>query len=455
MPANYVLLQRIELSASASSVSFTNIPQSGYTDLKIVMSARSNSSTSNTGQYDVLLYRLNSTTTGYTSRYISGNGATPESNSNTTATSAGAGGTWGRLANAGLVNNLATASTFSNVEIYIPNYLSGSNKSISIDSVTEQNATNAIAEMDAALWSNTAAITSISFATLVGTAFMPYSTFSLYGIAAVGTTPVIAPKASGGNITTDGTYWIHTFNSTGAFTPSQALSCDYLVVAGGGGGGSADNSTAGGGGGGAGGFRTATAQSLTASTSYTVTIGGGGASNANGTNSSLNSFSATGGGRGASSATNGTAGGSGGGASRASSSTTGGAGNAGSYSPVEGYKGGDANANSLGAGGGGSSSAGVNATVAGTGTNGGNGTSNSYSGTSVTYAGGGGGGSYTGYPVSSGQAGGGNGGSGSANGSSATVNTGSGGGGAGGQTSGGYVGGAGGSGIVIIRYLVA
>jgi len=41
MPANYVLLERIELNASAASVVFNNIPQSGYTDLKIEMSVRS------------------------------------------------------------------------------------------------------------------------------------------------------------------------------------------------------------------------------------------------------------------------------------------------------------------------------------------------------------------------------------------------------------------------------
>ena len=40
MAENYVLLETIELSQSAASVTFDNIPQTGYTDLKIVMSAR-------------------------------------------------------------------------------------------------------------------------------------------------------------------------------------------------------------------------------------------------------------------------------------------------------------------------------------------------------------------------------------------------------------------------------
>ncbi len=39
MPANYVLLERIELNASAASITFSNIPQSGYTDLKLIVSS--------------------------------------------------------------------------------------------------------------------------------------------------------------------------------------------------------------------------------------------------------------------------------------------------------------------------------------------------------------------------------------------------------------------------------
>ena len=41
-----------------------------------------------------------------------------------------------------------------------------------------------------------------------------------------------SPKATGGYITTDGTYWIHTFNTSGTFTPNQSLTVDYLVIAG-------------------------------------------------------------------------------------------------------------------------------------------------------------------------------------------------------------------------------
>ena len=453
MAQNYVLLERIELNASTASVTFSNIPQSGYTDLKVVMSSRS----TNANVTDDVYLTVNGLNTSiYSVKAIQGSGsaATSFSNSGTS------------LPNTISDGANATANTFGSVEFYIPNYTSSNYKSVSIDSVQEDNTTAAYMRLLAGLISTTSTISSV---TLTSTGlFVQYSTFSLYGLAALGTTPVIAPKASGGNITTDGTYWIHTFNATGAFVPSQTLSCDYLVVAGGGGGGGAYYS----GGGGAGGFRTATAQSLSA-TSYTVTVGAGGAGGPspvssnyapNGTNSSINSFSATGGGGGGQSYTTfppGASGGSGGGGSTAAGRAgVGGSGNAGSYSPVEGYAGGTGAGipsvvDNSGGGGGGAGGVGGNANGSTAGGAGGSGASNSYSGSAVTYAGGGGGGG--GASAAGGAAGSGGGGTGggvSSSPTAGTVNTGGGGGGQGNNQSGG-IGGAGGSGIVIIRYAMA
>lgn len=60
-------------------------------------------------------------------------------------------------------------------------------------------------------------------------------------------------RATGGTITYVDEYVIHTFTSSGTFTPtSGAISCEYLVVGGGGGGGGRSR----GGGGGAGGLET-------------------------------------------------------------------------------------------------------------------------------------------------------------------------------------------------------
>ena len=446
MPANFVLLERIELNDSASSVTFSNIPQTGYTDLKVVYSVRNVA-----GSFAGLVVSYNGSSTSRTERQLEGNGATAISSSSSSGY-------------VGLSEGPSqTASTFASNEIYIPNYTSANYKSYSGDSVTENNATTSYATMTAGLWSNTAAITSIAF-TVPGTSFAQYSTFSLYGLAATGTTPVIAPKASGGNITTDGTYWIHTFLASGTFTPALPLSCDYLVVAGGGAG---DRGNGCGGGGGAGGFRTGTGLSTTA-TAYTITVGAGGVASTSspdaaskGNNSVFSTITSTGGGGGGGpSSVYGSSvdGGSGGGGNYIY--TTAGSGNTPSTSPSQGNNGGggyntSGDSNDHGGGGGGAGAAGA-AGVSGGGGAGGNGTSNSYSGSAVTYAGGGGGAAGLGNS-NFGAGGSGGGGRGGANGSgmaAGSVNTGGGGGG-GSSADGLALGGNGGSGIVIIRYTIA
>ena len=214
------------------------------------------------------------------------------------------------------------------------------------------------------------------------------------------------------------------------------LTADYLIVAGGGGGASSSStSLVDSGGGGAGGYRYFTSQSI-AKGSYSITVGAGGAqqsSNASqgndGGNSSAFGNSATGGGGGGarSGTTTGRPGGSGGGAAGYTVSA-GGSGNAGGYSPVEGYAGATSISGNYNAGGGGGSSG------AGSVSSGGSGTSNSITGSAVTYAAGGNGGGST---------------------SAATANTGNGGDGGNGNDSSTVAGAAGGSGVVIIRYASA
>jgi hypothetical protein len=439
MAQNYVLLERIELNASASSVTFSNIPQTGYTDLKLAMSVR------DTNEY--LTISFNGSSTGFSSRTLGSNSS----------------GAFSISASNGLVYGLSdptsyTANTFSNVEIYIPNYTSANNKSYSIDAVTENNGTAITLALNAGLWSNTAAITSVTI-TSSASNLIANSTFSLYGLAAVGTTPAIAPKADGGNvIATDGTYWYHAFLSNGTFTPQTNFSADVLVVAGGGGGGQQS-----GGGGGAGGLLAFTSQSLTA-TNYTCTIGSGGAGStttAAGTTGSDSQFGALtlvkgGGGGGTQGGTNtGSTGGSGGGGSYSS-------GAGGSATSGQGNNGGSGSATAgQGGGGGGAGAAGGNGSTGGTGT-GGAGT-NSYSswlspvalGASGYLAGGGGAGSNGGSGnATGGSGGGGTGANTTVSATSGTINTGGGGGG-GCDVGTRPTGGTGGSGIIIIRYLVA
>jgi hypothetical protein len=449
MPANYVLLERIELNASAASVTFANIPQTGYTDLKIVASARSSNTDGFTGTMSM---RLNGNSgANYSFRQLFAATATPGSGNGSGQTYASVGGTVGAS---------LTANTFNNAEIYLPNYTSSANKSWSLDTVSENNASTDFTYqlmLNAGLWSQTAAINEVTlFSGVTGsTNFVSGSTFSLYGLAAVGTTPVIAPKASGGSIYNDGTYWYHAFRTSGTFTPQTSLSCDALVVAGGGGGGG----STGAGGGGAGGLLYFANQSFSSSQSVTVGAGGAGSTTTDGTNGTDSQVGALtlvkgGGGGGGANQTAprpGLTGGSGGGGSSGNTGNNPGAG--GSATSGQGNAGG-ASTNSSGGGGGGAGAAGATGTtgVGGIGIN----TYSAFatataSGDSGYYAGGAGGSWYPGTSDHLGGTGGGGKGGryGISGGSSGTVNTG--GGGGGGDNS-AY---SGGSGIVIIRYTIA
>jgi hypothetical protein len=457
MTANYVLLEKITVGAAgASSVTFSNIPQTGYTDLVVAYSMRNNRSTVNA--YPAV--QFNGSASSLSQREVFGNGS-------------GAFSASGSIIQPYAAGNGATSNTFGSGSIYIPNYTSSNFKSVSVDAVGENNGTEAHSQLLAGLWSNTAAITSITI--LAGdssTAILQYSTFYLYGVAKLGTTPAIVPYATGGDtIETDGTYWYHAFLSSGTFTPQKGISCDVLVVAGGGGGAGAG----GGGGGGAGGLLAFTSQSIGSAQTVTVGAGGSGTNDGStnggsGSNSVFGSLTAAvGGGGGGFISGNGANGGSGGGVGRDSTSArTGGTATSG-----QGFRGGNgisaSAAYAAAGGGGGAGAVGGNGSVEGgagagfgDGGNGGNGGAgvNTYSswlsvtglGVSGFIAGGGGGAVYTngnGRVAGTGGSGGGANGGTDAAGSSATANTGSGGGGGRGGS-----GGSGGSGLVIVRYPV-
>ncbi len=448
MPQNYVLLETIVLGQNSASVTFDNIPQTGYTDLKIVGSARSTYS----GGYVAMRLNPNGSTSNASSSIVYGSGTSVAAFSDT-------------IIYATINANNATSNTFGNFEIYCPNYTVSATKTFSVDAVTEDNASTALTLFAGSRWDSNSAITSLYLAPTVGD-FMANSTFSLYGVADTGATPVISPFATGGNIVAnDGTYWYHAFLSSGTFAPLKNLSCDYLLVAGGGAGGGQI-----GGGGGAGGLRYLT-QSLVGNTTYPAIVGAGGAGinavqteSGNGTNSSFAGNSATGGGGGGGNGgdfAGGKNGGSSGGAGESNASFSG---NAGGYTPVEGYAGGNAfNTPNYGSGGGGG--AGGNG-ASGTGSAGGNGGVgvNTYSafatatntGVSGYYAGGGGGSIIGATQGSGGSGGGGRGGNfeNIVQPQSGTANTGGGGGGQA-SNSASFPSGSGGSGIVIVRYPMA
>ena len=179
--ATHVLISTVTVgSGGAASIAFTSIPQT-HTDIKVVMSVRSSNTGANIGNYDPLGLQFNSSSSGYTAREVYGNGSAATSASLTTMTSFTS-ATVARLTDGGINNSNSTASAFSSVDLYIPNYTSANNKSFSMDFVEEQNQTANFGGLVAGLWSNTAAITSVSLFLKDGN-FVQYSSASLYGIS--------------------------------------------------------------------------------------------------------------------------------------------------------------------------------------------------------------------------------------------------------------------------------
>jgi hypothetical protein len=150
-------------SGGAANIDFGSIPQTG-TDLLIVASIR------NTSTGSLLATRFNGdSSTSWQMIRLYGDGSTRVSDapSNT-------------YLYAPLNTSSSTDNTFNNVSIYIPNYAGSSQKSVSVDAVTENNATAAQQVILAGLWPNTAAITSISLFNNANQTLAEHSTASLY-----------------------------------------------------------------------------------------------------------------------------------------------------------------------------------------------------------------------------------------------------------------------------------
>jgi hypothetical protein len=163
MATTYTLISSVTVgSGGAATIDFTSIPGT-YTDLVLKLSSRQ----STAQVYGIIDLSINGTSTNESYRMIEGNGSSASSNN----------GSYIYVGAA--VGANATANTFSNFELYFANYASSNNKSISIDGVGENNATTAYANLQAALWANSAAITSIS----LESNFVQYSTAYLYGIS--------------------------------------------------------------------------------------------------------------------------------------------------------------------------------------------------------------------------------------------------------------------------------
>lgn len=171
MPNTYTLISTTTVSSPAYSVTLSSIPQT-YTDLVLKISARSDYG-SNGHEMSI---QTNSLTSGYTNRmaYRSGNSIVSANSSNTFHTWAG-----------GVVGASATANTFSNCELYFPNYSNSTTaKAMSADVTTENNADAVGAYwLNSGINTNTAAITSLTLTCWQSFInFVAGSTFTLYGI---------------------------------------------------------------------------------------------------------------------------------------------------------------------------------------------------------------------------------------------------------------------------------
>jgi len=165
MASTYKLISSVTLSTTTASLSLTSIPAT-YTDLLLVWSGRTNKS----GTSDNAEISFNGSTASFSGRYLEGSGS-----------STGQSGNFARFV--GVDDGAtATASTFSNNMVYITNYAGSGIKAFSADSVQEDNQTNAQITLNAGVWSNSAAITSIAITPSVGS-FVQYSSAYLYGIS--------------------------------------------------------------------------------------------------------------------------------------------------------------------------------------------------------------------------------------------------------------------------------
>jgi hypothetical protein len=168
MANTFELIESVTVgSGGAVSISFSSIPAT-YTDLCVKYSLRGQEAavytdvtltfTGATFSSSKVLYAINGSTVG---SYSPGSGLIAES-----------------------VSANSTASTFSNGELYIPNYTNSSNKSVSADAVGENNASAAIAILGAGLYTSSSAITGITLTYGTGSQgnFVEHSTAYLYGV---------------------------------------------------------------------------------------------------------------------------------------------------------------------------------------------------------------------------------------------------------------------------------
>ena len=175
MANTYTLISSNVLGSNTASVTFSSIP-STYTDLVLRASTRT-SYTADAYPRDTFIRFNGDSATNYSVTRL---GAQTGSAFSGRTSSASQGIIFEENTNAAA----STANTFSETEVYIPNYLSTSNRAFSNFGVSENNDnTYPIIGATALLYRGGSAISSIFLSPQGGTAnFLTGSSFYLYGI---------------------------------------------------------------------------------------------------------------------------------------------------------------------------------------------------------------------------------------------------------------------------------
>jgi hypothetical protein len=165
MANTFEKIASVTVTTSGSQIQFSSIPQT-YTDLCLKISAQT---AYTLGGADAYLRFQTNANYYWKKLQNEGSGGSAYGANNTDNTSPWA------------LNGTFTANTFSNTEVYIPNYTNTSKfKSFIADSIAENNAVATYGVLAADSWHDTSAITSILLSVAAG--FIPNSNATLYGI---------------------------------------------------------------------------------------------------------------------------------------------------------------------------------------------------------------------------------------------------------------------------------
>lgn len=170
MAETFTLIASTVLTSTTSSITFSSIPAT-YTDLLLKFSTRANQNDS-ADAFDTIL-KFNNSAANLTFKSLRGDGTGVNFNSLTD-----------RMLRTTNPSNY-TASVFSNVDIYIADYLSSNTKQFMIDGVLENNAPGSAQIFMSGTWANSSAINQIAInpnTSGAAASFVAGSSAYLYGI---------------------------------------------------------------------------------------------------------------------------------------------------------------------------------------------------------------------------------------------------------------------------------